>query len=80
MSAFVFDAAMNSVSASTWSRLAQLLHAEAACPDDLAAVDEGEAHARHVELLHPVLDELLQRRDPRRVQRVRLLPGELSRE
>ena len=57
-------------------RLAQLVDAEAALVDDLAAVDEAKADAGDVELLHPRRDEVLQRRDALRVERVRLLPRE----
>ncbi len=74
--ALVFDAAMKRVSASDRVGLAQLLDAEAARPDRLAAVDEGEAHTGHVEHLHSAGHEVLEGREPLLVQRVRFLPGE----
>ena len=57
-------------------RFAELLHPEAALEDDLPAIDQAEADARHTELLHPAGDEVLHLSDPLLIQGMRLLPGE----
>ena len=59
-----------------WRGLAQFAHAEAAFEDDLAAIDERDRTSRHAQLLHRRLHERLQRRDPRRIKRMRRFAGE----
>ena len=57
-------------------RLAQCLHAKTTLKDNLAAVDEAEANARDAELLHGVLDEVLEQGDAFGVQWPGFLPAE----
>src|SRR6185312_3695253 len=56
---------------------AERLHAQAALVDDLAAVDQAEADARDVELLHDVLREVLEQGDAFGVERMGFAAGKL---
>ena len=57
-------------------RLAKFADSKSALVNDLAVIDECDSDAGDVELLHRVLDERSELRDPRSIERMGLAPSE----